>query len=248
MWTPWRKRSNTPETLLRQTFDQAAEAVAMLCQTCSIFHRLPKDVRQAVASADGFSSRHEGHLLSFSPGYLATVLRFPGLTPAWRGNADIKLAFQAVQSMTVTNLHSLASSVTAGWQGAVVDNTSNLFLDALVQAVIDYANTAPANSRGVFWFAYHGLDTTYTNPATGSEGTITLVDVTANAQSMPDLGFLPYTTQDEIAEGPAWSVAATTRGGILTPKWGVAAINHSGASTHSSGNSVSYRGVYATVI
>jgi hypothetical protein len=40
--------------------------------------------------------------------------------------ADIKLAYQTEQTMTVTNLHSLASSATAGWQSAVVDNTTNL--------------------------------------------------------------------------------------------------------------------------
>src|SRR5687767_1697901 len=114
--------------------------------------------------------------------------------------ANIKLALQAEQTMTVTNLHSLANSATAGWQSAVVDNTSDLFADALVQVVIDFANTAPANDKAVYVFAYAGLDTTYTNPASGSEGAVTLVSIDTTPQAMPLIGILPYTTQDEVAE------------------------------------------------
>src|SRR5687767_8620983 len=98
--------------------------------------------------------------------------------------ATIKSLFSSVQTMTVTALHSLASSATAGWQSAVVDNTTNLYLDALVQVVLDFANTAPANSKCAYIYAYSGIDTTYSNPALGSEGTITLVDITANAQNI----------------------------------------------------------------
>ena len=160
---------------------------------------------------------------------------------------DIKLALQAVQTMTVTNLHSLASSATAGWQSAVVDNTSDLFQDALVQIVLDFANTAPANSRGVFVFAYGGIESgVYANPASGSEGTITLVDVTTTAQQLRQIGFLPYTTQDEVSESGALSVAAGF-GGILPPFWGLVLMNHSGAALAASGNTVKYRGVYTTV-
>jgi hypothetical protein len=161
--------------------------------------------------------------------------------------SDVKLAYQAEQTMTVTNLHSLASSATAGWQSAVVDNTSNLFLDALLQVVLDFANTAPANSKAAYVFVYGGLDAVYSNPASGSEGAITLLDVTANAQNLKIVGMIPYTTQDEVAESSLFSVAAAF-GGVLPPKWGVVIINHSGAALAASGNTVKYRGVYSTVV
>ena len=160
--------------------------------------------------------------------------------------ASVKLAFGSVTSMTVTNLHSLASSTTAGWQSAVVDNSSDLYLDAHVQIILDFANTAPANSKGVYVFAYSALETSYTNPASGSEGSITLLDVTANAQALRQIGFIPYTTQDEIVESANMSVAAGF-GGILPIKWGIVLMNHSGAALHSSGNTVKWAGVYATV-
>jgi hypothetical protein len=161
--------------------------------------------------------------------------------------ATVKLAYGSVTTMTVTNLHSLASSATAGWQSAVVDNTSDLYLDAVVQIVLDFANTAPANSKGVYVLAYGGLESgTYNNPASGSQGTITLLDVTTTAQNLRSLGFIPYTTQDEVAESSPLSVAAAF-GGVLPPYWGIVLMNHSGAALAASGNTVKWRGITNTV-
>jgi hypothetical protein len=158
---------------------------------------------------------------------------------------DIKAQLGSVQTFTVTNLHSLASSATAGWQSAEVDNTSNEYLDALVQVVLDFANTAPANSRGAYVYAAGGLETgVLSNPASGSQGAITLLDVTANAQNLRLIGFIPYATQDEVAESSPMSVAAAF-GGILPPFWSIVIINHSGAALAASGNTVKWTPVFA---
>jgi hypothetical protein len=159
--------------------------------------------------------------------------------------AATKLAYSSENTLTVTNLHSLASSATAGWQSAAIDNTSNLYIDAHLFVVLDFANTAPANSKGVFVFAYGGLDTTYTNPASGSEGTITLPDVTANQLSLKQIGFVPYVTQDEVVEYGPISVAAGF-GGVLPAKWGIVLMNHSGAALAASANIVTWRGLSLT--
>jgi hypothetical protein len=160
--------------------------------------------------------------------------------------ASVKLAYGAEQTFTVTNLHSLASSATAGWQSAAVDNTTDLYIDALVYFVLDFANTATANSRGVYVYAYSGVGSSYTNPATGSQGTITLPDVTANPLSLVQIGFIPYVTTDEVVESAHFSVAAGF-GGRLPQKWGIVAMNHSGAALAASGNTVKYYGVYETI-
>jgi len=214
------------------------------CLTCSISHSLPEEALQRIASAQGFSDRHRGHNLTF--GRIAS----PGLHAqygvAW--NSDIKLALQAIQTMTVTSLHSLANSATGGWQSNVVDNTSNLFLDAWLQVVLDFANTAPANSKAAFVFAYGGIETgKYSNPASGSEGTITLVDIDTTPQNMKLVGNIPYTTADEVVESSPMSVAAAFSG-MLPPYWGVALMNRSGAALAGSGNTVKYMGIYATVL
>lgn len=212
------------------------------CLTCGLSHRLPPDPRQRIASEQGFAERHLDHQLTFG------TIASPGVAAGYRHNADVKLALQAVQTMTVTNLHSLASSATAGWQSAVVDNTSNLFLDALLMVVIDHANTAPGSSKASIIFAYGGIESgTYTNPFSGSEGALTLTDITTNSQSARYVGTVVYTTQDEITESGPWSIA-NAFGGALPPFWGVGIMNHSGAAYHSSGNTVKYRGIYATVI
>jgi hypothetical protein len=156
------------------------------------------------------------------------------------------ITFSTAQTMTVTNLHSKASSTTVGWQSAVVDNTSNLALDALVTVVLDFANTAPANDKCAYVYAYGGVESgVYTNPASGTEGSITLTDITSTAQALRLIGTVPYTTQDEVAEAGPFSVALAF-GGVLPPYWGVAIMNYSGAALAASGNTVKYVRVTAT--
>lgn len=214
-----------------------------VCFTCGVRHQLvPPDVD---ARFSEFAERHVGHALDiigiYNPDEYLSLL---ALAP----NADIKQALQAVQTLTVTNLHSLASSATAGWQSAEIDNTSNLYLDSLVQVVLDFANTAPANSKAAFVFGASGIETgKLSNPFSGSEGTLTLTDVTTTAQNARQIGTVPYNTADEVAEGSPMSLAAAC-GGIHPMFWSLGIINHSGAALAASGNTVKYRGVYATVI
>lgn len=160
--------------------------------------------------------------------------------------ANIKRVFGSIQSFTVTNLHSLSNSPTGGWQSAAVDNQTDLYLDALVQVVLDFANTAPANSKAAFVYAYSGgSDSVYTNPASGSEGAITLPDITSNPLSLRLIGVIPYVTQDEVVESAHFSVAAAF-GGVLPPKWGIVIVNHAGAALAGSGNTVKWTPVYAS--
>lgn len=155
------------------------------------------------------------------------------------------LTYSSVTSMTVTNLNSLASSTTTGWQSAAVDNTTNVYEDAHVQVIVDMANTAPANDKCLYVLAYSALETTYTSPASGSEGTVTLTNITNTGQNIRQLGVIAYTTQDEVIESSVMSVAAAF-GGILPAKWGIIIVNYSGAAIAASGNSVKWIGVKYT--
>ena len=146
----------------------------------------------------------------------------------------------SVQSMTVTNLHSLANSATAGWQSAVVDNSSDLYDEIEVQVILDFANAAPANSKGVYVFQYDALESTYTNPASGSEGSITLTDVTTTPQNLRQIGFITYITADEVVESRIFRF----RPGAM---WGIVLMNHSGAALAASGNTVKWVGIKETI-
>lgn len=171
--------------------------------------------------------------------------------------ASIKEAFATVDTFTVTNLHSLATSATAGWRSAAVDNTSALMLDYAIQFKIAAVNTAPANSKGLYVFAYSLLDDSGSDYATtgatsggapdGNEGTLTFPDVTANMQNLRQLAFIPYVGQNTIIISPWIPILGAFGGNSLPPKFGVAVINHSGMTLASSGNTLKGRGIYNTV-
>jgi hypothetical protein len=144
--------------------------------------------------------------------------------------------------MTVTSLNSLGSSATAGWQSTVVDNSSDRYLDAHVQVVVDMANTSPSNDQCLYVYAYGGLATTYTNPCTGTEGTITLTSISSTGQNIRLIGVMPYTTADEVIESQPLSVASAF-GGVLPVKWGLVIMNFTGAAIAASGNSVKWVGL-----
>jgi hypothetical protein len=147
--------------------------------------------------------------------------------------ASVKEAFGTATAFTKTNAN-LANSATAGWMSNAIDNSSTLALDALVTIELAAVNTAPANSKAVFLYAYALVDTAasaYTGSGdtvpSGSEGTLTFPDITTLAIPMPLLGVVPYPVQNKAINGGPFSVAACF-GGVLPPKWGVAMINHTG--------------------
>jgi hypothetical protein len=147
--------------------------------------------------------------------------------------ADIKEKFGTATAFTKTNAN-LASSATAGWKSNSIDNSANLYDDALVHVELAAVNTAPANSKAIFLYAYalvDGSGSAYTSSGDGTpdgnEGTITFPDVTANAIPLPLLGVIPYPVQNKAINAGPFSVAKCF-GGVLPPKWGICMINHSG--------------------
>lgn len=146
--------------------------------------------------------------------------------------ATITQTFGTATAFTITNAN-LATSATAGWQSNAIDNSSNLYDDALVIANFAAVNTAPANSKAIFLYAFASMDggTKYTgsgsaNPS-GSEGTLTYPDITTLPVVAPLLGVVPYPTQNIELISSAFSVARCF-GGVLPPKWAIGMVNHSG--------------------
>lgn len=164
--------------------------------------------------------------------------------------ADVKLAFGTAANFTKTNAN-LASSATAGWKSNAIDNSTNKYLDALVMLQLAAVNTAPANSKAIFLYAYALLDTSgslYTSTGDGTidgtEGTVTFPDVSTLPVDLPILGVVPYPVQNKAINSGPFSVARCF-GGILPPKWGVAMVNHSGMTL--SVTNIVYVPIYDTV-
>ena len=164
--------------------------------------------------------------------------------------ADIKSVFGTATAFTITNAN-LATSATAGWRSNAIDNSTNLYLDALVHFELAAVNTAPANSKAIFVYGYALVDTAgsaYTGSGDqvpdGSEGTWSFPDVTANAVPTPLVGVIPYPKQNEAINAGPFSIAAAF-GGILPPKWGIGMINHTGMTL--SVTAIKYLPVYRSV-
>ena len=167
--------------------------------------------------------------------------------------ANILQAFQAVQTMTVTSLTGLVSSVTAGWQSAVIDNSANLYTGYAFEMTLTAVNTAPSSQKALYVYLYRVLDTATSNYTTtgaasggapsGSVGALTFPDITANAVNMPLLTIIPYTGQNAaiIAQ---WTASAAD-GGLIFPKLGLGIINATGMTIGTA--TLKYRGYYNTV-
>lgn len=95
---------------------------------------------------------------------------------------NIKGGYAASSALTVTNLHSLASSSdwTAGWSSASQNNTANLYLDYLYGLTFTtHASNRQAGTINIYVIA--ALNDTPTWPATssgtiGTEGALGFVD------------------------------------------------------------------------
>jgi hypothetical protein len=156
--------------------------------------------------------------------------------------SSVKEAFgSSNQAITIT-LTSLANG--SAQQSTVIDNSSNLFLDALVAVNVTSAGSGTVATGVVNVYAYATVDggTTYTESATGSNASITLKVPT----NLKFLGSVAVSAVSTLYNGGPFSVREAF-GGTLPEKWGIVIENKTGGALHTSGNSVVYQGVYNTV-
>lgn len=157
--------------------------------------------------------------------------------------ASIKVAYGTSTAFTLT-LASLASSATDGRESTVVDNSSNLYIDALVQVKVKTSASALANDKAVYIYGYGSEDgTIFTDPATGSDANISLPAPT----NMRLVGVIFCPSTATVYEGPPMSMAMAF-GGILPRKWGIVVRNYTGQNLDATEgtHSYSYTGVYYT--
>lgn len=156
---------------------------------------------------------------------------------------DLKQKLGATnQALTIT-LASLASSATAGRESTVVDNTTNLFLDALVTVKVKTSASALANDKACYVYAYGTVDdgTTYSDTATGSDAAITMTD----PPNMRLIGVVNCPAVSTTYKSGPFSVAGAF-GGILPAKWGIVLRQFTGQALDATGGShaVVYQGIY----
>lgn len=158
------------------------------------------------------------------------------------GAADIKSKYgTSNQAITVT-LASLADG--SARESTSVSNATNLYLDALVQLVIESASAGVSSTGFVAVYAYGTADggTTFSDSATGTDAAITLTSP-PNAVRIGICNVVAISTTYECAP---MSVAAAF-GGVLPDEWGIIVENNSGAALGATeaNHKKFYQGVFA---
>ena len=149
------------------------------------------------------------------------------------------------QTITVT-LASLASG--SSRESTLIDNTTNVYLDALVQAKIKTGASALSGDKAVYVYVWGTADTstpTYPDTVTGTDAAITPNSPT----QLKLLGtiWVAATATTYISE--PMSVAAQF-GGNLPAKWGLVFTNSAGAALDATGGNfdVFYQGIQAQIV
>lgn len=166
--------------------------------------------------------------------------------------ATVNIAYGSYTALTVTNLQSLASSATVGWQSARIDNqTSVKAIDYEIVVKLTTANTAAANDKIMYVYVSPAVTTdggttwltadggTGTLPS-GSEGAYTIATPNNLKLLMP----LAYTTQQMVVQGVANLSSAV--GQSMPDGFSIIIVNYSGAALSTS-CVVSYRAITNTV-
>lgn len=171
--------------------------------------------------------------------------------------ADAKIAYVASSALTVTNLHSLASSQdwTAGWSSASTNNTTNKYLDFLYGFTFTtHASNRQAGSINIYVIG--ALNDTPTWPATasgtiGTEGALSFTDTEERDTLCRLLGSIPVdNTASAIYTFPPTGIAQLF-GGWVPPYHALYIAQNCSTTTTaglaSSGSAVYQTAVYATV-
>jgi hypothetical protein len=153
--------------------------------------------------------------------------------------SNIKNAYGTKTTITCT-LTSLANA--AARESTVIDNTTNLFIDALLRVK---TNGQAGGTGTLEVYAYAALgDTSYTDGATGSDAAFTA----ANIKNARLVGIIAMNVATAVIAG-TMSVAVAF-GGVMPDKWGLLFKNNSGAALSATAGDhvIEYEGVYATVV
>lgn len=164
---------------------------------------------------------------------------------------DIKIAYGASAALTQTALDSLASSSThvAGWESDAIDNSTNLYRDYIVNAVIKVAS-AGLSAGEIRMHAVAELnDTTWPDVFEGTQSAETVTSVEIR-DSICRLIARTVTTTDASRVYPLnCGSVASFFGGTIPRKFVIFITHSTGAALEPTAdpNQVYVKGVYETV-
>lgn len=167
---------------------------------------------------------------------------------------SVNIEYSSNTTITM-DLSALASSSTfvAGRESTQIDNTTNLYVDALVQGkyICGTTPTLPCELRVYVWGAHTSLATTAIDTLDGTDSAETLTNTTvlANALVLARVaGVLVNTTNITYNIAP-FSVAALF-GGVMPKFWGLYVAHNQTAALKTDANNTnqfSFNGITYTV-
>lgn len=165
--------------------------------------------------------------------------------------ADVKLAYQAAQTLT-NAIASLGSSSTwlAGYESDTIDNTSNLYLDYLFDGKVTVGTTPTVNTEIRIYAVAVGVDgSTYPDVFDGTTGaeTVNSAGVLDSFAKLAAALTVDSTTSNR--EYPFSFTIAALWGGVVPKKFFLFTAHNTGVNLNATGGNhvFKYSGVYETV-
>jgi hypothetical protein len=146
-------------------------------------------------------------------------------------------------SITCT-MNSLAASATVGRQSTAIDNSSNLYVDALVSVIISTSSSSLAAPNVVNVYVSGSQDGTNYDQDTAVMGTSDAGYTIDSPTNLRLAAIINCSTSSKVYN-KTFSVAQLF-GGVMPDKWIVVVVNNTGQALASSGNSMSYSGITYT--
>lgn len=166
--------------------------------------------------------------------------------------ADQKIAYSANTTITISPA-SLASSGTfvAGRESTLIDNTTNLYIDALVQGVITVGTTPTAATQIIVyvWGSSVSPATTAIDVIDGTDSAETITSAGVRNSFMKIGAVLDVDAATSNVGYPFSFGVAQLFGGVMPPYWGLFVAHNTVAALNATGGNhvISYRGAYYTV-
>lgn len=204
-----------------------------LCHDCKHRHSL----RPANAPQDwlDWQAKHPKHKIDLVAG------PHPRDWQRYTHNANVNIAYGASATITVAP-ENIASSATfvAGVESAVIDNTSNKYVDALVGGRWTVGTTPTINTQALIYvFSVQNDTPDYPDvfDGTGSAETLTSAGVGRGFLKLAAVIDVDATTSDRVYH-VLFSVAQLF-GGVMPLKWGLFITHNTGVNTNTTaGNHV----------
>lgn len=156
--------------------------------------------------------------------------------------ADLKTKYANAATITIT-LASLATSATrvAGRESTAIDNSSNLYVDALVSGKITTGTSPTASIIDVWVYASHDETPTYPDVLDGTDSAETFNDEQSRNSSMKlAVTIAADVTSDQTYWVSPFSVAALF-GGVMPRFWGLFVAHSTAVNLNATGSNHEFK-------